>query len=116
MRTAAWRGLVLPLVSLALAPAARADAPPIESGASVTLKVGQTKAYSVGLAMGLVCDDGTIVRAELRGVSDKENQLVLTGLKPGQTSCRAGTATMSISRVVNITVVPKNNHGASSKN
>jgi len=105
-------GRALLLASFLAWAAALADSPPVESGTSVQLKVGQTKDLNVGMAMGLACDDGSIVRAELRAVSDNENHLTLTGLKPGQTDCRAGTATMSRSVLVHITVVPKgsNNH------
>ncbi|HMK73699.1 MAG TPA: hypothetical protein VK454_10200 [Myxococcaceae bacterium] len=80
---------------------------PIVSGTSVKLKVGESKVLNVGLSIGLVCDDGTIVQADLETASDKENHLVLTGLKPGKTKCRAGTANVASSKVVNITVVPK---------
>ena len=99
------------LVVLGLsATAALAQSEPVASGTSVQLKVGQKKVLNVGLAIGLVCDDGSIVRAELQAVSDKENHLVLTGLKPGQTACRAGTANVSRSVLVNITVVAKGNN------
>jgi hypothetical protein len=43
----------------------------------------------------------------LRPLSDTENELVLVGLKPGKTACRAGTANMSRSVLVNITVSAK---------
>ena len=80
---------------------------PVSSGTNVKLQVGQQEVLNVGLNVGLVCDDGTIVDAKLRTVSATQNELVLTGLKPGQTSCRTGTADVSSSRVVNITVIPK---------
>ena len=103
--------LLLLVVALVLSStAALAQGEVVASGTSVQLKVGQKRVLNVGLAMGLMCDDGSIVRAELQAVSDKENHLVLTGLKPGQTSCRAGTATMSRSVLVNITVVAKGNN------
>jgi hypothetical protein len=105
--TSAGSGRALLLVSLLLPAAVLADSAPVESGTSVQLKVGQTKELNVGLAIGLACDNGSIARAELRAVSDTENHLVLTGLKPGQTDCRAGTATVSRSVLVHITVVPK---------
>jgi len=80
---------------------------PVPSGIDVKLHVGQKKVLNVGLAMGLSCDDGAIVHAELRAASDTVNQLVLKGLKPGHTVCSAGTANVSRLKVVNITVVPK---------
>jgi hypothetical protein len=95
------------LFTLVAAPALAQDTP-IESGVSVQLHVGERKTLDVGLAIGLNCDDGTIVRAELVADSPTANHLVLTGLKPGTTSCRAGTANMSRSKLVNITVTAKN--------
>ena len=40
-------------------------------------------------------------------MSASENELVLTGLKPGKTACRAGTANITRSKLVQITVIPK---------
>lgn len=96
------------LLALSAAPV-RADQPPIASGTAVTLHVGQRKSLEVGMAMGLECDDGTIVRAELVADSPTSNHLVLTGLKPGTTQCRAGTANVSRSKLVTITVTAKKN-------
>jgi hypothetical protein len=92
-----WAGLLA-------APPALAQGTPVASGKNVQLRVGQTKVLNVGMAMGLDCDDGSIVQAQLRAVSSTENELVLTGLKPGKTACRAGTANITRSKVVNITV------------
>jgi hypothetical protein len=80
---------------------------PVASGTKVKLHVGQQKVLNVGLAMGLLCDDGTVVQADLRPTSDTENELVLVGLKPGKTACRAGTANMSRSVLVYISVSAK---------
>jgi hypothetical protein len=99
--------LLLPALWLAwllAAPLAEAQDTPVASGVSVQLRVGQQKVLNVGMAMGLACNDGTVVRAELRAVSPTENELVLTGLKVGKTVCRAGTANITRSKVVNITV------------
>ncbi len=79
----------------------------VASGVKVHLTVGQQKVLNVGLAIGLLCDDGTVVQAELRPVSDTENDLVLIGLKPGKTNCRAGTANVSRSKLVHISVSAK---------
>ena len=98
------RFLGLALAGLALSPALAQQSPVVASGVKVTLKVGEQKVLNVGLAMGLVCNDGTVVQAELRPTSATENELVLTGLKPGRTACRAGTANVSRSKLVNITV------------
>jgi hypothetical protein len=107
MLRALSHGVVVGTLLLAPASAPAQDTPVVESGVSVQIKVGQKKVLNVGLAIGLDCDDGTIVRAELRAVSASENELVLTGLKPGKTACRAGTANITRSKVVQITVIPK---------
>ncbi len=97
----------LALVALALSAPSFGQQPPVASGTKVKLHVGEQKVLNVGLAMGLVCNDGTVVQAELRPLSDTENELVLVGLKPGKTACRAGTANMSRSVLVYITVTAK---------
>ena len=95
------------LVALALAAPAPGQQAPVASGTKVKLQVGQQKVLNVGLAMGLVCNDGTVVQADLRPISDTENELVLVGLKPGKTACRAGTANMSRSVLVYVSVTAK---------
>jgi hypothetical protein len=94
---------LLALAALA-ASLAQAQTGPVPSGTKVKLKVGQQKVLNVGLAMGLDCNDGTVVQAELRPASTTENDLVLVGLKPGKTACRAGSASMSRSVLVYISV------------
>ncbi len=98
---------LLLLLLVSTAPPAWAQSTPVASGVKVHLQVGQQKVLNVGMAMGLQCDDGTVVQAELRAVSDSENEVVLVGLKPGKTACRAGTANVSRSKLINISVVPK---------
>jgi hypothetical protein len=97
----------LALVALALSAPSFGQQQPVPSGTNVHLHVGEQKVLNVGLAMGLVCNNGTVVQAELRPLSDTENELVLVGLKPGRTACRAGTANMSRSVLVHISVVAK---------
>jgi hypothetical protein len=97
----------LALLALAVAAPALAQQAPVPSGTKVKLQVGQQKVLNVGLAMGLVCNDGTVVQADLRPVSDTENELVLVGLKPGKTACRAGTANLSRSVLVYVSVSAK---------
>ena len=80
--------------------------PVVASGVKVKLQVGEQKVLNVGLALGLDCNDGTVVQAQLRNVSPDVNELVLVGLKPGKTACRAGTANVSRSKLVYITVTP----------
>jgi hypothetical protein len=74
---------------------------------SVTVDVGQTTTVDVGLAKGLNCDDLTVAQVEIRNRSADNNELVITGLKPGKTWCRAGTPTAGASALVHIRVVEK---------
>jgi hypothetical protein len=87
-----------------VASGALAQTEPIDSGLHVKLKVGQKKKLNVGMAKGLMCDDGTVVQAELRPISESENELVLVGLKLGKTACRAGTANVAWSKLVYVRV------------
>lgn len=56
----------------------------------IDVEVGQTVACDVGIAMGLLCDDVSIVHAELRSETAESNVLRVTGLWSGDTLCRAG--------------------------
>ncbi len=73
-------------VGTAIAGADDADQPQ-----KIRLEVGATTSREVGWAMGSVCDDDTIVAAEMRNKDRDTNVFVLKGLKPGTTVCRAGT-------------------------
>jgi hypothetical protein len=74
---------------------------------SVRVAVGQTTTVNVGLAKGLNCDDLTVAQVEIRTRSAENNQLVITGLKPGKTWCRAGLPTAGATALVHIVVVEK---------
>ena len=65
---------------------ARAD----EERFPLSVEVGATVKQKVGFAMGHLCDDETLVRAEMQNGTDEDNVLVVTGLKAGTTLCRAG--------------------------
>lgn len=56
----------------------------------VKLFVGETKEIEVGFARMHVCDDPSIVEAEMRDKNADTNVFVIKGLKPGTTDCRAG--------------------------
>jgi hypothetical protein len=75
--------------------------------ASVTVVVGKTETVDVGLSKGLNCDDLSVAQVEIRNRSAESNELVITGLKPGQTWCRAGSATAGATALVKIRVVEK---------
>lgn len=73
----------------------------------ITLGVGETQAFEVGYAMGSLCDDPSIVRAEMQAKSFETNLFVVTGLKAGTTMCRAGRLDDSVrpSFLFRITVI-----------
>jgi hypothetical protein len=68
-----------------------ASADPVVGETSLDVSVGGTASLDVGFARGLLCDDVTVVRAELRAESPTSNRLFVTGLRRGATLCRAGT-------------------------
>jgi hypothetical protein len=76
-----------------LAGAARAGGPDGPAGIErLELAVGETTERDVGFALGLLCDDTSIVRAELLPATPESNTFRVTGLAEGTTLCRAGTA------------------------
>jgi len=56
------------------------------------LEVGETIERDVGFAMGLLCDDLTIIHADLRANTPESNTFTVTGVAEGTTMCRVGTA------------------------
>lgn len=99
-RIAVVAGLALGLAGSARADGARQAPLPID------VAVGETVAQGVGFAMGLLCDDLSIVRAELRASTPESNMFVVTGVQEGTTLCRVGTAIGRPSFVFEIHVVP----------
>lgn len=98
------RWISLALVALAAtAGVATAD----EERVSLVVEVGQTVSREVGFAMGHLCDDETILRAEMRNGTPENNLFVVTGKKPGTTLCRAGTVQDRPTILFEIRVVPK---------
>ncbi len=71
-------------------------ASPVQRGregplSTINVEVGQTVERDVGIAIGLLCDDLSILHAELRSETPESNVLRVTGVQPGDTRCRAGT-------------------------
>ena len=88
MNTPQW----MVVAALAFACVSRdASADPVVGETTMSIVVGETASVDVGFARGLQCDDLTIVRAELRGVTSTSNRLFVTGLRQGVTECRVGT-------------------------
>lgn len=79
-------------------------------GVPLTVAVGQTVERDVGFAHGVMCDDITIVRPDMKTRNEQTNVFVLTGLKEGRTQCRAGTDPTRPYVVFDVTVVPAKTH------
>lgn len=73
----------------------------------VVVEVGKTTTVDVGFAKGLNCDNLTVAQVEIRTRSAEDNELVITGLKPGKTWCRAGMPMAGATVLVHIVVVEK---------
>jgi hypothetical protein len=104
--TALVGALAMLVTLVGLAGRARADDPP--AGAlRMDVAVGETVERSVGFAMGLLCDDLSIVRAELRASTPESNTFSVTGVKEGTTLCRVGIMPGRPTYVFEIHVVPR---------
>jgi hypothetical protein len=79
-----WIARSVALLALLAAPAVRAD------GRSLEVAVGRTIEVNVGYARGWMCDDPSIIKAELVTRGDA-NIWIVTGVKTGATQCRVGT-------------------------
>jgi hypothetical protein len=104
--TAAGTCAFVVLAALA-ARAVRADEPPpIYDALALEVAVGQTVSRDVGFALGLRCDDLSIADIELRAGSPQSNVFVVTGVRPGATTCRVGTTPNRPTYLYQIRVVP----------
>ena len=74
---------------------------------AVTVEVGKTATVDVGMAKGLNCDDLSVADVQIRTRSAQTNELVITGLKPGKTWCRAGMPNVGATALVQIRVLEK---------
>lgn len=90
---------LLLLIAALLAGPAQAQA-----AQQVEIVVGHSAQLNVGQASGLNCDDLTVVSAKLVTSKDKKhNSLVVKGLAPGSTYCRAGTG-LGATVLIHVTV------------
>jgi len=85
---------------------ARADEP-----IRIDVAVGETLERDVGFAMGLVCDDFAVIRAELVTSISESNSFRVTGLVEGYTTCRVGTAPTRPGYVFSVHVVAARRRG-----
>ena len=87
------------LLALLLASPALAD-----GERPVTIEVGKTVQVDVGYARGWMCDDASLVTAEMVTKND-HNYWIVTGAKVGRTLCRVGTDALAPGYVFDLKVV-----------
>ncbi len=78
-----------------------------EDRVPVVVEVAHTVSREVGFAMGHLCDDETVVRAEMKNGTIENNLFVVIGKKPGTTLCRAGVVQDRPTILFEITVVAR---------
>lgn len=83
-----------------------AQAEPGDGAAPLEVAIGETVARDVGFAIGLQCDDFTMIRADLRTAASGTNVFEVTGVRLGDTACRAGTTPSRTSYLFRIHVIP----------
>ena len=88
------------LLLLAASIAHADDQPP-----RLDVELGKTIERNVGYARGWLCDDPTLVKAELV-TRDDVNYWIVTGEKLGSTTCRVGTEPGRPSQVFDVVVIP----------
>lgn len=93
------------VVAALAANAVRAEEP-IYDAIPLEVAVGQTVSREVGFALGLRCDDLSIAEVELRTGTPQTNVFVVTGVRPGATTCRVGTTPNRPTFLYQIRVVP----------
>jgi hypothetical protein len=93
------------VVAALAANAVRAEEP-IYDALPLEVAVGQTVQRQVGFALGLRCDDLSVAEVELRAGSPQSNVFVVTGVRPGATTCRVGTTPNRPTFLYQIRVVP----------
>ncbi len=71
---------------------------------ALSVCVGGTASVDVGFARGLLCDDITVIRPELRGATPSSNRFYVTGIRAGFTLCRVGTQRGVPTVLVQVTV------------
>ncbi|HEY0192028.1 MAG TPA: hypothetical protein VGC42_13000 [Kofleriaceae bacterium] len=101
-------GIGLGVVFSSVASAAPLDdgGPVLRDAAALDVAVGDTVTRDVGFALGLACDDLSAIRADLHTAASGTNVFEVTGVKLGDTVCRAGTTPNRPSFVFRVHVVP----------
>ena len=89
------------VIVLLVTAAARADEIP-----RLDVEVGQTLEQNVHYARGWMCDDPSLITADM-ATRDDHNVWVIKGVKVGRTQCRVGLEQSRVSYVFDVRVVPK---------
>ena len=96
----------MPVLRIAVVLAFVSTAALAEDAARIDVAVGETVERDVGYALGMMCDDTTLIHAEVRNTSPETNTFVVTGIKEGAVSCRVGTLPGRPTFLFEIHVVP----------
>jgi hypothetical protein len=91
----------LVVLALLVCATARADEVP-----RVDVELGATIEKNVSYARGYMCDDPSLVTAEMV-TRDDHNVWIVKGVKLGQTLCRVGLDKLRVYYVFEVHVVPK---------
>lgn len=100
IRIAAIAGLAIGAVGAGAAGRALAD-----DAMRIDVAIGETVERDVGFAIGLRCDDLSILHVDLIPSTPASNAFRVTGVHEGTTMCRVGTAPFRPSFVFEIHVV-----------
>jgi hypothetical protein len=99
------RRLALVSMVVGLAAIAHAQAPAVETP-RVDIELGATVEKNVSYARGWMCDDPSLLTAEMV-TRDDHNVWIAKGVKLGETQCRVGLDRMRVYYVFDVHVVPK---------
>jgi len=81
-------------------------APAYAEGQPIEVELGKSVELDVGYARGVICDDLTIIDADLHAKTEQSNAFVITGKALGSTMCRVGTDALHVRFLFDIHVVP----------
>ena len=95
------RGLLVVVLSVGLAGTAAAD-----DVTRVDIELGSTVEKNVVYARGWMCDDPSLLTAQVV-TRDDHNVWIAKGVKLGHTTCRVGVDKLAASYVFDVHVVPK---------
>jgi len=77
----------------------------LADGTPIDVPIGETIQLGVGYAIGVRCDDNSIVTVEMH-TKNETNVASFTGIKEGTTLCRVGTDVTRTTYLFDVHVVP----------